>query len=167
MTALGGLLDVLLMPTSRLDPGLKAMSKFALISQDTAASAIERALRLRIGRGRQYSFASVADATGIAPRTLESYVQGAAPGLPAFLSLCAALGPGFTSDVLSVCGQVAHEADINEPEHMKCLTALTRLSADLAEAVSDGHVDHREAAALRPQAQRLIEILEPLARSQT
>lgn len=143
------------------------MSKVSLIPHDTAASLIERALRLRIGRGRQYSFASVADATGIAPRTLESYVQGAAPGLPAFLSLCAALGPGFTSDVLSVCGQVAHEADINEPEHMKCLIALTRLSSALAEAVADGHVDHQEAAALRPQAQRVIEVLEPLARADT
>lgn len=143
------------------------MSKATLIPQDTAASVIERALRLRVGRGRQYSFASVSDATGIAPRTLESYVQGAAPGLPAFLSLCAALGPGFTSDVLSACGQVAHEADIDQPEHMKCLIALTRLSASLAEAVADGHVDHREAAALRPEAQRLIDILEPIARAQS
>lgn len=141
------------------------MSKTSLIPHDAAASAIERALRIRVGRGRKFTWAGVSDATGVAPRTLESYVQGATPGLPAFLSLCAALGPGFTSDVLSACGQIAHEADIHEPEHMKALTALTRLSASLSEAVEDGHVDHREAAALRPEAQRLIEILEPLARA--
>ena len=141
-----------------------AMSKPSLIPHDTASAAIERALRLRVGRGRKYTWSGVSDATGVAPRTLESYVQGATPGLPAFLSLCAALGPGFTSDVLAACGQVAHESDIHEPEHLKVLTALTRLSASLAEAVEDGYVDHREAAALRPEAQRLIEILEPLAR---
>lgn len=143
---------------------LRAMSNGLLVPHDLAARVIEDALRLRVGRGRRHSFASLSDATGIPTRTLESYVQGATPGLPALLSLCCVLGPGFTSDILAVAGQAAQDAACDDPEHMRVLAALGGLTAKLADAVADGHVDHREAAQLRPVAQRLIEMLEPMAR---
>lgn len=134
-----------------------------LISQEDAARRMEDALRLRVGRGRRFSFPALSDATGIPTRTLESYVQGATPGLAALLSLCAVLGPAFTSDILAACGQTAQEASHDEPEHLRVLGALGGLIAQISEAVADGHVDHREAAQLRPMAAQLIEILEPLA----
>lgn len=139
------------------------MRNTTIISQEDAVRRIEDAIRLRVGRGKRYSFPALADATGIATRTLESYVQGATPGLAALLSLCSVLGPSFTSDILGACGQVAQEASHDEPEHLRVLGALGSLIAQISEAVADGHVDHREAAQLRPMAAHLIEILEPLA----
>lgn len=134
-----------------------------LISQEDAARRMEDALRLRVGRGRRFSFPALSDATGIPTRTLESYVQGATPQLHALLSICSVLGPSFTSDVLSPCGQAAHDAAPGEPEHMRVVAALGELVTQISEAISDVHVDHREAARMRPIAARLIELLEPLA----
>lgn len=139
------------------------MNNGPVIPQDVAAQRLEDALRLRVGRGRRYSFTGLYDATGIPTRTLESYVHGASPPLCNVLSLCAVLGPAFTSDLLSVAGQSAKEGTTDDPEHMRTLSCLTGLAAQIAQAVEDGHVDHREAAALRPVAQELIALLEPIA----
>lgn len=141
------------------------MKNEPIIPHDLAARVIEDALRLRVGRGKRHSFAALSDATGIPTRTLESYVQGATPGLSGLLSICAVLGPSFTSDVLGVCGQSARDGREDEPEHMRVLCELGRLTTMIADAVEDGHVDHREAAEIRPVAQALIEVLEPLARA--
>jgi hypothetical protein len=143
------------------------MGKNTLISQDTAVRCIEDALRLRVGRGRRYTFQGLSDATGIPTRTLESYVDGATPSLANLLSLFAALGPSFTSDVLSPAGQSASDAQPDDPQHMQLLSALCGASAMLSDAVADGKVDHREEAQLRPVAADLIAQLEPLARGGT
>lgn len=142
------------------------MRKDPIIPQELAASRIKDALQLRVGRGKRFSFSSLSDATGIPTRTLESYVQGSSPQLGAFLSLCGALGPSFTSDVLSACGQSAQHSNCDDPEHMKVLGALGALVSQISEALADGHVDHREAAALRPHAAALLDMLEPLARNE-
>jgi len=135
-----------------------------MIPQDVASRRLEDALRLRVGRGRRYSFQGLSDATGIPTRTLESYVQGATPSLAGFLSICAALGPSFTSDILETCGQTAHDAWNDGPEHFRVLCSLGALVAKISDAVADGHVDHLEAAQLRPMAAELMELLEPIAR---
>lgn len=135
-----------------------------LIPHDLAARRLEDALRLRVGRGKRYSFVGLSDATGIPARTLESYVQGATPGLAGFVSICAALGPSFTSDVLGLCGQSASDVSPDDPEHMQIMAGSAAFVAQMADALSDGHVDHREAAQLRTHAAALIEMLEPLAR---
>ncbi|MFS4580377.1 helix-turn-helix domain-containing protein [Phaeobacter sp. C3_T13_0] len=140
------------------------MTNETVIPQDLAVRKLEDALRLRVGRGRRYTFAALADATGIRTRTLESYVQGASPSLANLLSLCSVLGPSFTSDLLSVAGQSAKEGTTEDPEHMRALCTLTGFAAQLAEAVQDGHVDHREAAVLQPFAQQVIDLIEPIAR---
>ncbi|MFD2175648.1 hypothetical protein [Rhodobacter lacus] len=134
-----------------------------LISQEDAARRMEDALRLRVGRGRRFSFPALSDATGIPTRTLESYVQGATPQLNALLSICSVLGSSFTSDILSVCGQAAHDASPGDAEHLRVVASLGELVTQISEAVADGYVDHREAAQMRPLAARLIELLEPLA----
>lgn len=142
------------------------MSNCPIIPQDLAARHVHDALRLRVGRGRRYSFPSLSDATGIPTRTLESYVQGATPGLAALLSLCSVLGPSFTSDILGACGQTARDGSNCEPEHMRAVSVMGDLLASIGAAVADGHVDHREAAILRPMAQRVIEVLQPLTQGE-
>lgn len=136
------------------------MRKKPLISHDHAVRVLDDALRLRVGRGKRYSVASVASEAGIAARTIESYMQGKAPGLNALLSLMSVLGPGFTSDVLAPVGMAAREADPSEPEHAKLLAALCAISAELAQSMSDGFVDHREAASLRIAAIGVVEQLD-------
>lgn len=141
------------------------MSKLALISQDAAKQRVSDALQIRIGRGKRYSFRQVAEVTGIPERTIDSYARGDnSPTLANLLNLCAALGPGFTSDVISLAGQSASACDGDGPQHMRALCVMTEASAMLAEALADDHVDHREAAAMRPIAQRAIDLLEPMAR---
>lgn len=140
------------------------MGKNTIISQEAAVRCIEDALRLRVGRGRRYTFQGLSDATGIPTRTLESYVDGATPSLANLLSLCAALGPSFTSDVLAPTGQSAADASASDPEHLRLLAAGCAFAAQLSEALEDSKVDHREAAQLRPVAADLIAMLEPLAR---
>lgn len=142
------------------------MSKEPLIPQDVAANAIDRALRLRVGRGRMYSFSGLSDATGIPTRTLESYVQGSTPGLGALLSLCSILGPSFTSDVLNPTGQSAHAHSTDEPEHVRVITMLGALTAEIGTAMEDGHIDHQEKARLRQSAQTLMEKLQPLTQDE-
>ncbi|SOC13848.1 hypothetical protein SAMN05877809_10725 [Rhodobacter sp. JA431] len=135
----------------------------ATIAKDDAARRFEDALRLRVGRGKRYSFDALSDATRIPTRTLESYVQGVTPPLHAFLSICSVLGPSFTSDILAACNQAAHEVNPGDPEHLRVVASLGELVTQISMAVADGYVDHREAAQMRPIAARLIELLEPLA----
>ncbi|MBN8292845.1 hypothetical protein JI664_12795 [Rhodobacter sp. NTK016B] len=141
------------------------MSKAPIISHDHAARIIDDALRLRVGRGKRYSVAALADATGIAPRTIESYMQGATPGLNALLSLMSVLGPSFTSDILAPAGMTAQSADPCEPEDRKLLSGLCQFNASLALALEDGFVDHRERAALRGLAQESLGLLQAAAAS--
>lgn len=142
------------------------MRNSPLIPHDLAATRLEDALRLRVGRGKRYSFSALSDASGVPTRTLESYVQGATPsGLSTFLSIAAVLGPSFTSDILEACGQSASEMTTDQPEHMRAVGVMGALIQSVSEAVADGHVDHVEAARLRPMAAELIEILTPIAAS--
>ncbi|MEM5541776.1 hypothetical protein WNY61_03405 [Sulfitobacter sp. AS92] len=133
------------------------------ISTDALSDKIDAALRLRVGHGKTYSFEALEEVTGIKTRTLRSYVEGGTPSAAGLLSLFAALGPGFTSDILSMISQSARKGDDNEPEHMPTLCAATAFSSLLADALTDGHVDHREAAGLRPIAVELMELLAPIA----
>lgn len=135
-----------------------------LIPHDHAARLIEDALRLRVGRGKRHSFTGLADATGIPARTLESYVQGATPGLAGLLTLCAVLGPSFTSDVLAPTGLSATDGSEVEPEYPRALTVLSEALAALAAALEDGHVDHREKAVLKQAMEAVAEVTAPMMR---
>lgn len=133
------------------------------ISTDALSDKINAALRLRVGFGKTYSFEALEEVTGIKARTLRSYEEGATPTAAGLLSLCAALGPGFTSDVFSLIGQTAASASAGEPQHMPTLCASTGFASMLAEALNDGHIDHREKAAMQPAARELRALLEPIA----
>ncbi|MCA0961174.1 hypothetical protein [Salipiger bermudensis] len=140
------------------------MRKPLLISQEAAKARVSEALSLRIGRGKRFSFRQVSDASGIAERTIDSYARGDnAPTLGPLLSLFATLGPGFTSDVLALADQSASGCSGDDPEHMRVLCAAGELVSMISSAVEDGYVDHQEAANLRPLAQNMIDLLEPLA----
>lgn len=140
------------------------MKKTTLISQQSADARFARALKLRIGLGKLHSFASVAEAAQMPERTLRSYAdEENTPPLHAILSLFSVLGPGFASDVLGLASLDATPTEHDEPQHRRALTDLTRFAADLSEALEDGHVDHKERAALRGPAQAVIDLMMPIA----
>ncbi|KRS17512.1 hypothetical protein RIdsm_02515 [Roseovarius indicus] len=142
------------------------MSNNPLIPHELAVTRLQDALRLRVGRGKRYSVQGLADAARIKPRTIESYLSGdATPGLNGFISLCAVLGPAFTSDVLAEAGLVARSADADEPEHMRAISLMSEGTRMIADALADGYVDHQERAKIKPHADRIIAIMEPLART--
>lgn len=144
------------------------MSNGPIIPHELAVQRLQDALRLRVGRGRKHSVQGLADATGIKARTVESYLAGdATPGLNGFLSLCSVLGPSFTSDVLSPCGQVARTADADAPEYMKAISMMGEGCRILADALSDGHVDHRERAQIKPFADEILPVIEAMTRTDT
>ncbi|WP_422073946.1 hypothetical protein [Tranquillimonas rosea] len=143
------------------------MKKKPLVSQDDAHRRVSDALRLRVGMGKRYSFAGLEEATGIPERTLRSYVDGTidtTPGLPNLLALFSVLGAGFASDVLGVCNLTVRDGNPEEAEHFRALSLMCSLSGDIAAAVDDGFVDHRERAQLQPAAEMVIAALEPIAR---
>ena len=133
------------------------------ISSEALSYRIKDAMNLRVGKGKTHPFKSLAEVTGIKERTLRSYVDDSFPTAAGLLSLCTALGPAFTSDILAMIDQSAQSSDDECPQHMPTLCAATAFSSLLAEAMADGHVNHREAAVLRPIAVELMELLAPIA----
>jgi len=139
------------------------MKKAALVSQEAANAAFARALRLRVGQGKLYGFKAMAEATSLPERNLRAYAaEDTAPPLHAVLSVFSVLGPGFASDVLAEAGLEAQLIEPGAPEHQKLLTAMMRLAHDLSEALEDGHVDHRESAAMRGPAEQLLKMLSTM-----
>jgi hypothetical protein len=141
------------------------MKNKPLVSHDAAQRALEDAMRIRVGFGKRFTFSQLEDATGIPERTLRSYCgEGATPGMNALLSLFAVLGPSFTNDILALTGQTAQPSSAADPEHMRIIGMMGTLTAMLSKSLEDGHVDHREEAQMRPFAQELMEILDPMSR---
>ncbi len=133
------------------------------ISNETVADKIDAALRLRVGHGKTYSFEALEEVTGIKARTLRSYEEGAVPTVAGLLSICAALGPGFTSDIIGMAGQSAPSSAADEPDHFRAVGSMGAMIHSLYEALADGRIDHRETALLRPMAAELMEMLAPIA----
>lgn len=140
------------------------MEKIALVQQDQANASFARALRLRVGLGKPMSFAQLAEVSGLSERTLRAYADmQCSPPLHAVLSICSALGAGFASDILGPAGMAAQLTEADEPDHQRAVSCLARMAGDLSEALEDGHVDHRERALLRAPAQRIVDLMLPIA----
>ncbi|MEL7398023.1 MAG: hypothetical protein AAFN44_16810 [Pseudomonadota bacterium] len=144
------------------------MKNKPIISQDTAIRLLEDALRLRVGRGKRFSFEALEEGTGVPSRTLRSYAgEEVEPSLSNFLCLCAALGPSFASDVLAPCGLSAQSTEAAEADYMGALALMGEGVAMLAEALADGRVDHRERAIIEEFFKGALEKFQPLSQSDT
>lgn len=89
--------------------------------------------------------------TGLGERSLRDYANGAsAPHLGAFLTLCSFGGPTFTNDVMGLIDYEVRPASPVEIEYPVLLSRMAQPVAALAEALADGHVDHREKRVLAP-----------------
>ncbi|MCR9256202.1 MAG: hypothetical protein NXI16_08920 [Alphaproteobacteria bacterium] len=129
------------------------MTKEPMLTHDYVAKRLETALRLYMPDAARAR--SVENATGVPCRTLKSYREGNTPGLANFLAMCKALGPGFTSDILSMVGQSAHAIDGEADADAERLTDLLTHAAAMSKAMEDGRIDHREFRELAPMARAL------------
>ncbi len=134
-----------------------------LVSREQAGNKIGRALRLYVGRGRQYSVKELSNATGVKDRVIECAMVDASTydyrPLPfeAVLSIATFLGADFTNSWLSLAGQGAFDLpDDGEPDPgaLACETADD--SATVIHAAIDGKFDAFETPGLRVVGRRMM-----------
>lgn len=144
------------------------MTNYPLPAQEVAAQQICRALGMYMGQGRRWTVEEVSGATGIKSRTLWSYIQ-ADPGerstVPGdkLLILCGFFGAEFTSKVLGVIGQGAHDMEPDSKAPGMVIANLVGGAAVFAELGADNVFDHRDQAKLEPIADTLIATLTPFS----
>ncbi len=107
----------------------------------------------------------VFDQTGISERTMKNYDSGlSAPIDPRMITLMSYFGAGFTNRILALAGH-GHAIDLDivddAPNGFKMQAALAKGMNELATALADAILDHREMATLAPRCRdlgtRLIE----------
>lgn len=134
-----------------------------LVSREQAGNRIGRALKLFIGRGRQYSVKEVSNATGVKDRVIECAMADAASydfrPLPneALLSLALFLGADFTNSWIALAKQGAFDlpddGDPN-PGTFACETADD--GATVIRAAIDGKFDDDETPGLCVVGSRMM-----------
>lgn len=143
------------------------MKTTAPVCSDNERQRLADTLRLYVGQGRRVSWAALADATGIREGTLRSYVAQGGPEMPwhAISAVFRVLPVQAMNHLLEPMGMVAREAEA-EATLRRALAQSARLVAAGNEALEDGALDHREAAALRRHAAELLPVIQSLAEGQ-
>lgn len=130
-------------------------SNVGAIPLELVAERLRSALRLSCpDRARRVL---LAEASGVAERTLENYITGyCTPGLGNLFSIMRALGPAFVSDILQPIGMQASRIEFDDAmPDAEQLTAILRYGAQWSAAIERGHMNHRDRAALAPGARQL------------
>lgn len=116
------------------------------ITAEVVTERLSRALRRIVGPGRRWSYAAVAQRTGIDLRTLKAYVQGSAcPNLVRYKRLLAALGPEIGQD-LNVMQGMLPRRDASPPEALDLMALrreLTRATTTLSSVLGSPAMDAR------------------------
>jgi hypothetical protein len=110
------------------------------------------ALNLFVGRGKRFSIAGMASATGIAENTLGCYLRGTST--PAFYNqvrLQTALPPEFANELLRLSNLAGARRIDGETTPPETLREITEGAAALAAAWADGHIDHTEKPKVRKE----------------
>lgn len=136
------------------------MTNATIVPQELAYRQFHDAMRLFVGQGRRWSCAAVAEATGIALRTVESYRSGqATPTIEKYQSLCIVLGPAFFAATIAHMPYEIRSTDPADITPQALLTETLGFGARLAEFLEDGRIDHREAPEFRERARELVDRL--------
>lgn len=136
------------------------MTNSTIVPQELAYRKFHDAMRLFVGQGRRWSCVAVAEATGIALRTVESYRSGqATPTIEKYQSLCAVLGQGFFSATIEHMPFDVKTTDPAELSPNELLTEALEFSTHLARFLEDGRIDHIEQSELRKRIRTLSEQL--------
>lgn len=139
------------------------------VCSDNERQRLADTLRLYVGQTRRVSWAVLADVTGIREGTLRSYVAQGGPEMPwhAISAVFRVLPVQAMNHLLEPMGMVAREAEADAGVTLRrALAQSARLVAAGNEALEDGALDHREAAALRRHATELLPVIQSLAEGQ-
>lgn len=119
------------------------------------------AMRRHVGRGRRWSVAALAAATGYCDSMIAQLRSGERkPNLEHVTVIQANLGTPFINDMLAFHGH--HAARPVQPCEVRALDALAagaRAAATAAEAVSDGVITHDELRAMQADAARFTNMV--------
>ncbi len=105
-------------------------------------------------------------ATGLKPRTIKSYrVDGKQPCIANALSLALVLGKPAVNALLAIigygCARPLDEQD--DANAMEVVAGLLPQVAKIAQAASDGRIDHVERPHVQAAADQIISIVTPLS----
>lgn len=141
------------------------MSNETLISPDCASTAIAQSIGLFIGRGRKFSVDEAAAGTGIAARTIRSYIASGeerrAPSSENLLILSHFLGRDFTARLLGNIGQGSFDLDPapGAPGHV--IATLVKVASVFADLGSDQIFCNIDKGKLSPLADLAVSVLIP------
>lgn len=134
-----------------------------LVSRDRAGSAIRSALRLYIGRGRQFSVKQVSNATGVKDRVLECAMcepdstDFRPLPIEALLSISTFLGAPFTTEWLMLANQGAFDLPDGEDTPPGALAAnCCDDTSAVVRAAVDGAFTDDERPTLRTVGVRMV-----------
>jgi len=143
------------MPNTKDAPVNIDSGKITAITSDLLSEIVSDAFRRHVGLGKPWSIRSLAEVTGLDVRTLEGYRNGKVPLGEKLWRIMAALGPAFTSEILSPAGQGAHAVEGEGIDGYKFNAQVGAMSATLGEALEDGQIDATEHRAMVPHVRAL------------
>lgn len=114
-----------------------------LISRELAASTIDAALRLFVGRGRRHSVRQLSVGTGVKERIIESAMARGAEYRPlspeAWLSISLFLGADFMNEILRVARMGAYDLpDDRDPDLSRVAAESVEDAATISRMAADG-----------------------------
>lgn len=128
------------------------MSRWSKISQDLARLAVASALAQFVGRDREFGFSRAQTLLGCSEGSLKNWLAArTAPQHHEFMQMCCVFGPAFVNAWLGHMKMAgARDVEPGEQCARTMHTAVAKLGAEFAAAMEDGHMDHRERAAILP-----------------
>lgn len=133
-----------------------------LVSREQIGNTIRKALRLYVGRGRQFSVKELSNGTGVKDRVIECAME--APDsveyrplpLEAFASIMSFMGAHFANDVLATMNMGAFDLPDTEIDPHELVATSAENNAKIARAAADGKIDGDEARNLRAAGESMV-----------
>lgn len=134
-----------------------------LVSREQIGNTIRKALRLYVGRGKQFSVKELSNGTGVKDRVIECAME--APDSPdyrplpleALASIMQFMGSHFANDVLGSIGMGAFDLPDAAIDPHELAATSAENNARIARAAADGKIDADEARNLRSAGESMIE----------
>lgn len=148
------------------------MSDTGLISQHCANDAVHKALSIFIGDGKKHTVGDVEAGTGIASRTVSSWIANSienrrAPKFRDIIRIAQWLGatdgPIFLSKALGPAGFGAHNLEPQASDPGMIIATLVTGAGHFAARGADNVFCHRDQGALEPVADEMIAALVPFS----
>lgn len=135
----------------------------ALVSPDRVRAVMQAVLRMAQGDG--WTDEALGASAGMKPRRIKCYrTEDKEPSVSAMLSIGCVLGPKALNPILSLIGYVARPLEEGDTMNPMAIAAMGMSQlAIIAQAASDGRIDHIEEKPVTQAADLLIATILPLS----